>query len=600
VAVVCGDQSLTYQELNARANQLAGHLRSLGVGPEVLVGICVERSEIMAIALLAVLKAGGAFVPIDPDLPPERIGFTMTDARIPWLLTQSLLLDKLPPTNTCMICLDQEPVSIPAAGPTVVTGPQVQPLNLAYAIYTSGSTGRPKGALITHAAHVSHGVAACAYWQYKPSDRVLQFASFSFDVSIDQLLTPLLAGATVVMRGREIWDPSVFTDIIRKHRLTVVHLPPIYWQEWVNTLNQENCHDSLNPLRLVQVGGDVMPLATVRRWRELKCHTVRLFNRYGPTETTLFSTAYEVPAGEPLDDGTTRIPIGRPVGSRTLHILDAQGLLVPVGITGEIHIGGETLARGYLNRAELTAERFIPDPFGGGSGARLYKTGDLGRFLPDGNIDFLGRVDFQVKIRGFRVELGEIEAVLGGHPDLSACAVVAESHEGGDKTLAAFVVGGQQACLTKDALRQWLAEKLPDYMIPSRFFMLPALPLTPNGKVDRKALERMDGEELPTGTDYAAPRTEMERTLAKIWQVVLRRDSVGIHDNFLDLGGHSLLAMQVMARLRGTFGVVVPIRCLFESPTISQLAASVEAVMLAKVASLTEDEAEVMLRSLKR
>ncbi|MEI7912694.1 MAG: amino acid adenylation domain-containing protein, partial [Verrucomicrobiota bacterium] len=578
VAVVFEDTSLTYSELNARANQLAHHLRALGVGPEVLVGLCVERSEVVAIALLAVLKAGGALVPIDPTLPPERIGFIMADARIPWLLTRSFLLDKLPPTNTQLLCLDRDWGPTSTAAPGVVSAVGAQPLNLAYAIYTSGSTGRPKGVLLPHDAYVNYCAAAIAHWQYLASDRVLQFANFSFDVSIDQLVTPLLAGATVVIRGTEIWDPAIFSDIIRKHRLTVVHTPPIYWQEWVNTLTKENCRDSLGTLRLVQVGGDVMPLPTVRRWRELELHSVRLFNRYGPTETTMFSTAYEVTATNPLGDGMTRIPIGRPVGPRQLHILDAHGMPVPVGIPGEIHIGGPTLARGYLNRAELTAERFIPDPFSTEPGARLYKTGDWGRFLPDGNIDFIGRIDFQVKIRGFRIELGEIETALAGHPELTSCAVVVQCRDGGDKSLAAFVAGSAQAAPTVDALRQWLAAKLPDYMIPSRFFVLPTLPLTPNGKVDRKALEQMGGEELTIGTEHVAARTDMERQLVEIWQIVLRREQVGIHDDFFTLGGHSLLAVAICSRLTRRIEREVPLRWLFEHPTIAQLAVQIQSL----------------------
>ncbi|MCX6917223.1 MAG: amino acid adenylation domain-containing protein, partial [Verrucomicrobia bacterium] len=378
----------------------------------------------------------------------------MADAQMPWLLTQSSLLGRLPPTGARRICLDQELASIPIGAPGAVSEPEVKPWNLAYTIYTSGSTGRPKGVLITQEAYLSYCGAAIEYWQFKASDRVLQFARFSFDVGIDQLLTPLLAGATVVMRGAEIPDPACFTDIIKKHRITVVNLPPVYWQQWVETLSKGTGGESIGALRLVQVGGDVMPVAAVRRWHELKLRSVRLFNRYGPTETTMFSTAYEVLTEQPADGRATRIPIGRPVGQRTIYILDAQGKPVPIGSTGEIHIGGKTLARGYLNRPELTAERFIPNPFGSEPGARLYRTGDLGRFLPDGNIDFLGRVDFQVKIRGYRIELGEVEVVLGGHSQVAACAVLAQDLGGGDKTLVAFVVGREQAELSAGSLRQ--------------------------------------------------------------------------------------------------------------------------------------------------
>jgi surfactin family lipopeptide synthetase A len=596
VAVEFEGDSLTYRELNARSGRMAHHLRLLGIGPEVLVGICLERLLDIAVALLAVLKTGGVLVPIEPDLPRARLEFIMADTQMPWLLTQSSLLDKLPPTNAKKLCLDQELPSFPASTTHAVPGPEVKPCNLAYAIYTSGSTGRPKGVLITQEAYLNYYGAAIKYWQYKAADRVLQFARFSFDVGIDQLLTPLLAGATVVLRGTEIWDPALFTKVIEERRLSVVHLPPSYWQKWVETLSQDAVGKVTGNLRLVQVGGDVMPMATVRRWRELKWRSVRLFNRYGPTETTMFSTAYEIPADMPGDDNALRIPIGRPVGNRTIYILDARGQPVPTGVTGEIHIGGGMLARGYLNRPELTAERFVQDPFNGKTGARLYKTGDLGRYLPDGNIDFLGRADFQVKIRGHRIELGEIEAVLGGHSAVSSCVV--EAREGdGDKFLVAFMTGRTE--LSPATLRRWLGERLPDYMIPARFVAVPSLPLTPNGKVDRKALEKIDVEELAASASYTGPRNECECELAEIWQAVLRRERVGIHDNFFELGGHSLLATQVVSRLQQRFGVDVALRTVFESPTVAELEQRIEQKLQEEIGQLSEEEAASLLAKMQ-
>ena len=571
MAVECNDKRLTYRSLNERANQLAHLLKSLGVGPETIVGICVDRSLDMVVALLGVLKAGGALVPIDPDLPRERIKFIVADAQMQWVVTQTSLLEKLPQTNAQNICLDQEFTPISDDRRCAVIDPRVKPGNLAYVVYTSGSTGRPKGVLITHEAYLNHFSQAIELWQYRASDRVLQFASFSFDVSIDQILTPLLAGATVVLRGAELWDPALFTKVIVDNRLTVVHLPPPYWQKWVEHMGKEKQGKSIGQLRQVQAGGDVMPLGTVRKWQELKLGSVRLFNRYGPTETTLFSTAYEVPMEQPAHSSATRIPIGRPVGHRTIYILDAHGSPVPIGIAGEMHIGGKTVARGYLNRPELTAERFIPNPFCDEAGARLYKTGDLARYRVDGNIEFLGRMDQQVKIRGYRIELGEIETVLGCHPEISACAVVAQADENDGKVLVAFVVGRKQAELTVGPLRTWLAEKLPEYMIPSRFVMVSALPLNPNGKLDRKALGTMGGEALATGTEYTAPRNALEQQLATIWQTVLRRERVGIQDNFFHLGGHSLLVAQLTAEIDKQLKFKIPIATLFQTPTIESL-----------------------------
>ena len=572
VAVEYNNDSLTYRALNDRANKLAYHLHSLGIGPEVLVGICLERSLDIAVALVAVLKAGGVLIPIDPDLPRARIGFMMTDTQMPWLLTQSSLLDKLPPTFAQKLCLDQELPSIPAGMTRAVPTPDVKPGNLAYAIYTSGSTGQPKGVLITQEAFLSHCGAAIKYWEYTPADRVLQFARFSFDVGIDQLLTPLLAGATVVIRGTEIWDPTLFTDVIREHRLTVVHLPPSYWQKWVESLSKDTVGKVPGDLRMVQVGGDVMPLAMVLRWRELKWLSVRLFNRYGPTETTMFSMAYEVPADGPGNDNALRVPIGRPVGNRMIYILDAQGNPVPIGITGEIHIGGETLARGYLNQPKLTDERFIPDPFSGQTGARLYKTGDLGRFLPDGNIDFLGRLDFQIKLRGYRIELGEIEAMLGRHPEVAASGVVARVRDDGDKILIAFVVARPNTEPSYTSLRDWLSEKLPDYMIPGRFVVIPALPMNSNGKLDRKALLTLE----PSGGDAKRVTSEpvnlLELELIRIWRRLFQREDIGRQDNFFALGGHSLMAVRLTAEIDKLLGCKLPIATLFQSSTVESLA----------------------------
>ena len=572
VALVFAGTTLTYRELHLRASQLARSLRGSGVGPEVLVGLYAERSLELAVALLAVLMAGGAIVPLEPDLPGERLEFILADTQMPWLLTQSWLLHKLPATKTQTICLDHVVPVNPLEAPVAAPSREVKLEDLAYIIYTSGSTGRPKGVLITHEAYVNFCRAAIDFWQIKPGDRVLQFARFSFDVGIDQLLTSLLVGATVVLRGEVMWDVASFTGLIEEQRLSVVHLPAAYWQNWVQTLGENMAGKRIGVLRLLMVGGDVMPMPAVRRWRSLNLREVRLFNRYGPTETTMFCTAYEVPPA-PLDgDQSTRIPIGRAVGNRTIHILDPQMNPVPVGATGEIYIGGDTLARGYWNRPDLTAERFIPDPFRKEPGARLYQTGDLGRLLPDGNLDFLGRSDFQLKIRGNRVELEEIEATLCLHPALSQCAVLAKPDATEQIFLTAFLVARDPTGLSVESLRVWLAQKLPDYMIPSRFVRLPALPLNANGKVDRHALQKLEGEELGGGAEYAPPSNALERTLAEIWQAVLHREHIGIRNNFFDLGGHSLLAVQVAAQIGRQLNLEIGMLAVFKNPTIETLA----------------------------
>ncbi len=572
LAVVFEGRSLTYRELNQRADQLAHHLRTLGVGPDVLAGVCMERSLEIVVAFLAVLKAGGAIVPIDPILPAERLAFIMADTQTPVILTQSSLLGRLPPTEALKVCVDLMPDANADATPEAKVSPQ----NLAYVIYTSGSTGRPKGVLITQAAYLNYCAAAIDYFGLTATDRVLQFATLSFDAGIDQLLTPLLAGATVVMRGVEIWNPALFTDVIRDLRVTTIHLTPIYWHEWLEVLSRKPCGESIGALRMVQVGGDVMPVSAVRSWCALGLCSVRLINRYGPTETTMFTTAYEVPCQSPNMGNLERVPIGRPVGSRTIHVLDAQRKPVQAGLTGEIYIGGSTLALGYLNQPELTAGKFTPDPFSSQSGARLYRTGDLARVLPDGNIEFLGRADFQVKIRGYRIELGEIEAVLGRHPAVREAVAIVREDRPGDRHLVAYVVSKTGATLTSDELRNHAKTSLPNYMMPSVFVSMEKLPQTPNGKVDRKALEKMGEARMDTGKSHVAPNTDFERQLAAVWQEVLDVPKIGIHDNFFEMGGHSLLAMRAIMRMDQIFDAKLTLREFFENPTVAAQSAKLK------------------------
>jgi amino acid adenylation domain-containing protein len=549
IAVVFEDQHLSYAALNQKANQLAHHLQTLGVKPEVLVGLCIERSCEMIIGLLGILKAGGAYLPLDPAYPAARLAFMLEDAQVPVLLTQSSLKEWLPETTASVVCLDalsQLSTENPSSG--------ISPENLAYVIYTSGSTGKPKGVMILHHSIADHCRVVQSYYQLVSSDRVLQFSSLNFDASLEQIFSTLITGARLILRGSQIWTIAEFSHQIVKNGITVVNIPPAYWQQWLNSpefvLN--------NSLKLVIVGGDVM-------LQQTPMNSIRLINAYGPTEATITTTAFEITSQ--FDGKTHSIPIGRPLANKTVYILDTYNNPVPIGVRGELHIGGASLARGYLNRPELTAEKFIKNPFSEGS--RLYKTGDLARYLPDGNIEYLGRIDNQVKIRGFRIELGEIEAVLLQHPAVRENAVIV--HE---KRLIAFYQGQ----LNNNELRGFLKDRLPDYMIPSAFVPMEELPLTPNGKIDRHALLNQLSDYQLSEKTFVAPRTPEEELLAGIWSSVLGLEKVGIHDNFFELGGHSLLATQIVSRLRDTFSVELPLRHLFESPTIAGLSEQLKVI----------------------
>ncbi|MEH2088950.1 amino acid adenylation domain-containing protein [Nostoc sp.] len=573
VAVVYENQQLTYQQLNCRANQLAHYLQSLGVKPDVLVGLCVERSLEMIVGLLGILKAGGAYLPLDPDYPQERLSFMLEDAQVPVLLTQQQHLENLPQHQAEVVCLDTDWQFISQSSQENVSAP-VQATNLAYVIYTSGSTGRPKGVTIPHSAIANHcGIIQQAY-ELVESDRVLQFASINFDASLEQIFPTLIAGATLVLRGSDVWTPTNFQKIISDFGLTVVNLPTAYWQQLAQEWAKTQMLDTNSQLRLVIVGGDVMLPEYVAIWQRSAMSCVRLVNAYGPTETTITATLFEILPQLSEDINLTKIPIGRPLPNRTVYILDSYLQPVPIGVPGELYIGGVCLAKGYLNRLELTQERFISNPFGSG---RLYKTGDLVRSLPDGNIEYLGRIDNQVKIRGFRIELGEIEAALNTHPQIQqAVAIVTEDIPGNtctersrSKRLVAYVVKSDES-LTTNQLRQFLKQQLPEYMVPSGFVTLDNLPLTPNGKLDRKALPTPDGE-ISREHEYVAPRTAIEQILTNIWQELLLKEKVSIHDNFFEIGGDSILSIQIVSRAKNS-GIQITPKQIFQNQTIAELA----------------------------
>ncbi|MEG3936237.1 amino acid adenylation domain-containing protein [Microcoleus sp. T3_B1] len=574
VAVVFEEKQLTYRELNVKANQLANYLRSLGVGPEVLVGICVERSLEMIIGLLGILKAGGAYVPLDPNYPSERLAFMLEDSSVPVLLTQERLVEKLPALSARVICLDSDSKEI-ASYPKENPLSSVKPENLAYVIYTSGSTGKPKGVLIQHGSLANYTTAASAEYRIQKCDRILQFSSISFDVSAEEIYTSLTSGATLVLRTDTMLDSfEGFLQKCQNWEITVMALPTAYWHELTAFLSPKTL--ALSPsLRLIILGGEKALPERLKTWFECVGQQVRLFNNYGPTEATIGATIYELSA----DDTTLRqLPIGRPLGNLCTYILDQNGQAVPIGVPGELHIGGAGLARGYLNRPELTTERFIRNPFNDSPTERLYKTGDQVRYLPDGNIEYLGRIDDQVKVRGFRIELGEIEAALSHHPNLLSVAVVLREDIPSQKSLVAYVVPLQEPAPTVGDLRHFLKERLPDYMVPSAFVILESLPLTPNGKVNRKLLPAPDLNSLIEKAEFVAPQTPTEKLVASIWAEVLGVEQLSIHDNFFELGGHSLLATQLLSKLSSHLGLNLPLSKLFEAPTVASFSSYIEAI----------------------
>ncbi|AFZ17959.1 non-ribosomal peptide synthetase [Allocoleopsis franciscana] len=580
IALVFEDEQLTYRELNHRSNQLAHYLQKLGVEPEVLVGICLERSVEMIVGLLGIFKAGGAYIPFDPTYPQERLKFMLEDSQVSILLTHSLLAplfnrsfseDSWGEQTTCsgqphqssVICLDKEANAIQKESQNNAIN-SVKPDNLAYVIYTSGSTGKPKGVVIEHRGLSNLCQAQIQVFNLQPGSRLLQFASLSFDASIFEIVMAFATGSTLYLAKKESLLPGQnLIHLLRKQAITHVTLPPS-----VLAVLPES---QLPALQTIISAGETCSMDIVKRWTSSR----RFFNAYGPTEATVWSTVAE------LTDEREKPSIGRPITNTQVYILDSHLQPVPIGIPGELYIGGEGVARGYLNQSELTAVAFIANPFVDrrlSSRERLYKTGDLARYQPDGNIEFLGRMDAQVKIRGFRIELGEIEALLKQHPAVKEAVVMAKEDVFGNKRLVTYFVPNQEPLMRVGAqgfaplLRCFLKEKLPEYMIPSAFVMLEALPYLPNGKVDRHRLKVLDVDKTELTKTYIAPRTPIEEAIAKIWATLLNNEPVGIHDNFFELGGDSLLAVRLMAQIHQQFEREIPLSTLFLNPTIEGLA----------------------------
>jgi amino acid adenylation domain-containing protein len=565
IAIVFEDQRLTYKELNAKANQLAHYLQTLGVGSEVLVGICIERSLWMIIGILGILKAGGAYVPLDPAYPQERLAFMLEDAVVTVILTQSNLSEKLSVSRSRIVCLDKEEKIAQQPQKNLVSEAKAE--DLAYIMYTSGSTGNPKGVCIPHRG-VVRLVKETDYISFSSAEVFLQLAPISFDASTFEIWGSLLNGARLVLMPPHTPSLQELGQAIQQYKVTTLWLTASLFHLMV-----DHHLESLKQVRQLLAGGDVLSPCHVKRViQELK--SCRLINGYGPTENTTFTCCYSAMSAAQIGEA---VPIGRPIANTQTYILDRHLQPVPVGVPGELHIGGDGLARGYLNRPDLTQEKFIPNPFSHETNSRLYKTGDLARYLPNGNIEFLGRIDHQVKIRGFRIELGEIEAELSQHPDVREAIVVVREDMLDDKRLVAYFVA-RQATISSYELRDFLKRRLPEYMLPTAFVLLDALPLTPNGKVDRRALPAPEFHpELELS--FVAPRTPVEELLANIWYTVLKIEQIGTDDNFFELGGHSLLATQVISRVNDTWTVKLPLRSLFEDPTIAQFAKRIEAAM---------------------
>jgi amino acid adenylation domain-containing protein len=566
-----GEALLTYGELERRANRLANHLRALGVGPGALVAVCLERSPELLVTIIGILKAGGAFLPLDPAYPPARLAFMVQDARPAAIVTERRLVESLGDAGERLVLVDADAAAIarrPAARPRATAGLD----DLAYAIYTSGSTGQPKCALLEHRGLCNLAQAQLDTFGFTPSSRVLQFSSLSFDAFVFELVMALSAGAALVLASREELMPGPgLVQLVRLRGVTAMLLPPSAMSAVPPA--------ALPSLETLMVAGEPCTAELVDRWTAGR----RFFNLYGPTETTIWATFAECSAGQ------GRPSIGRPVANVRCHVLDAAGNLVPLGVRGELCIGGAGVGRGYLRRPQLTAERFVPDPFGPG---RLYRTGDVVRRRADGSLDFLGRLDHQVKVRGFRIELGEVEAALRDQPGVRDAVVVAREDERGGRRLVAYVVPDGAADDLPGGLGRGLRRRLPDFMVPSAFVVLDELPVTGSGKLDVAALPPPHGGRPAVATAFAPPQGPLEEALVGIWRDVLRVDRVGLHDDFFELGGHSLLATQLIARLNDAFAVELPLRALFEGATVAELALAVEEALVRQIEALPEDEAQ--------
>ncbi|HXI38599.1 MAG TPA: non-ribosomal peptide synthetase [Bryobacteraceae bacterium] len=580
-ALTDGSEILTYHELDSRSNRVAQYLRSLGVGPDVLVGVCLERSLDLVVAMLGILKAGGAYLPLDHSYPPDRLSFMLDDARAPLLITSEHLSGRVPSKKQDVVMVGAPEISEQPDHPPHV---DIMPDDLAYVIYTSGSTGRPKGVEVTHG-----GLANLVCWhrqafQVTPGDRASHVAGLGFDAAVWELWPYLTAGASVHMADEVTRSSAeLLRDFLLARKLTISFVPtPLAEQmltlEWPNQ----------TPLRMLLTGGDIL-----HHYPPVNLPFM-LVNNYGPTECTVVATSAPVLSDKRSDP----LPhIGRPIANVLIYILDEDLRPVPPGTPGEIHVGGAGLARGYRNRPDLTSEKFIVNPFSAEPGSRLYKTGDIGRLLPDGNIAFIGRVDDQIKIRGYRIEPNEIVSVLDQHPDIRESLVVAREDSSGEKRLVAYVILTPDSRTNASAIRDSLRQHLPEYMLPTTFVRLDEFPLTSHGKIDRDALPEPTVENSLGNAPVEAPGSPVEERLTGILQALLGIDQIGVDDNFFQMGGHSLLGAQMIAHVRDAFAVELSLRSLFDHPTVREMSAEIERLILAKLEAMGGSEATGALSS---
>jgi surfactin family lipopeptide synthetase C len=561
-AITFGERHLTYRQLNERANQLARHLQHLSVGAEVLVGVLMERSVEMVVALYAVLKAGGGYVPLEPTYPRERLTFMLNDLSVPVVLTQQRFAGMLPQQSTHVVSLDTD-LSAFAGEPVHDLAVALTPLNVAYVIYTSGSTGQPKGVIIEHASLVNYICWAQSVYLHEgqPSDCAF-YSSLAFDLTVTSLFLPLVSGHTIHLYPQHDAAPSLL-EVMADNRCHLLKLTPSHLS-LIRDLDNRSSH-----IRRLIVGGEALSTELAHAVSRSFDHRVEIYNEYGPTEATVGCMLYRYDAET---DRRAWVPIGRPAANTQIYILDEQLEPTAEHVTGELYIGGAGVARGYLGRAELTAGRFLPDPFSGRAGGRLYRTGDRARRLSDGNIEYLGRSDQQVKIRGFRIEPEEIRVALVQHADVKEAFISTHGDSSEDRRLVAYIIAATERELSGGELRDYLREQLPDYMVPSAFVMLEKLPLTPNGKIDYRALPQPEGQDAGLKTEYVAPRTDVEQLLTNIWHEVVGIEKIGIHDNFFDLGGHSILLLKVQRKIREGFQHELSLVELFKYPTIHLLA----------------------------
>lgn len=581
VAVVSKDARLTYSQLNRRANRLAHQLRARGVGPEVLVGICLKRSVEFIVGSLGILKAGGAFLPLDPTYPRERLSFMLEDSAASLLLTQKHLVENLPNQNIDVISLDCNDVNVvQQSNENCENGAAAE--NLAYVIYTSGSTGSPKGVEITHGSLLNLVRWHQHTFLVTPDDRATHLASVGFDAAIWETWPYLAAGASLHLPDEVTrLSPEGLRDWLVSEQITISFLPTAL-AERIMTLEWP----ASTALRTLLTGAEAL-----RHYPSSKL-PFSLVNNYGPTECTVVATSGFVPPGIRFDTVPT---IGRPITNTQVYILDENLQQVPVGVAGELHIGGAGVARGYRGRPNLTAEKFIPNPFSDESSGRVYKTGDVARYLPNGEIAYVGRIDDQIKLMGYRIEPNEIAAVLDRHPSVKTSVLVSRADSNDEKHLVAYVVLNSKSQPSACELRKFLANELPEYMVPAVFVQLDALPLTENGKIDRRALPVPDYENTLHDQPFTTPRTPIEERLAAVLCSLLELDHVSVHDDFFFLGGHSLLGTQLIAQIRLTFGVEVALRTLFDTPTIAGLSSEIERLIVARVEAMNEDEVQRLL-----